>query len=159
MCYYRIKTACGRVKVDIDQLDRGDAATGTVMAEFLDFEKSQVTLGENATMVALPRADGTPGIAMPFRKETFTGSERVFQGRLYRGEGPKYWGTSMQNVSDDTVKGALCNDRYTYLMFTNMDSANSTGKVTLTVVDKVDIAESIAKYLGVSIVAFLILLI
>jgi hypothetical protein len=71
VCFYKIKTICGRLKVDLLQLDRGDVATGTVVAEFLEFEKGQMWLLNNSAIVTVPRTDGSPGLDMPFRKETF----------------------------------------------------------------------------------------
>lgn len=130
-----------------------------MLAEFLEFEKDQIQLGENAVVVSVPRVDGTPAIGMPYRKQTFTGSKHMFQGRLYRGGGPKYWGTQLQNVTEDTVPGDACNDRYTYLIFTNLDSSNSTGKVTLTVVEKEKVAASLSMVLVMNASVLLSLLI
>jgi hypothetical protein len=67
----------------------------------MEFEAGQISIANTPAEVAPARLGGSPSIDMPWRSETFItqGSEKVFQGRIYKNLGSHYWGSYVQGSS------------------------------------------------------------
>jgi len=50
VCFYRIETKCGQLKIDINSMPGGDQSGG-VLIEYLEFEDGKIALADSAVEV------------------------------------------------------------------------------------------------------------
>ena len=68
-----------------------------MLIEYIEFEQNQI-LQANTSDILQGKHGGAPGFNMPWRAESFVydSDRKVYQGRMWYGQGTHYWGSGVQ---------------------------------------------------------------